>query len=72
MELEQFPILNEFEVVFCDKISILPPKRYLDFTIDSNVIFNTSITSSISYEYPRINEMKNTITGVTRQRIYSA
>ena len=34
MELEQFPILKEFEVVFCDKISILPPKWYLDFTID--------------------------------------
>ena len=34
MELEQFPILKEFEVVFYDKISVLPPKRYLDFTID--------------------------------------
>ena len=33
MELEQFPILKEFEVVFCDKILVLPPKRYLDFTI---------------------------------------
>ena len=34
MELEQFHILKEFQVVFCDKISVLPPKRYLDFTID--------------------------------------
>ena len=34
MELEQFPILKEFEVVFCDRISVLPPKRYLDFNID--------------------------------------
>ena len=34
MELEQFPILKEFEVVFRDKISVLPPKWYLDFTID--------------------------------------
>ena len=34
MELKQFPILKEFEVVFCDKISVLPPKRYLDFNID--------------------------------------
>ena len=34
MELEQFPILKEFEVVFCDKILVLPPKRYLDFNID--------------------------------------
>ena len=34
MELEQFHILKEFEVVFCDKISVLPPKRYLDFTMD--------------------------------------
>ena len=34
MELEQFPILKEFEVVFYDKISVLPHKRYLDFTID--------------------------------------
>ena len=34
MELEQFPILKEFEVVFCDKISVLPPKWYLDFNID--------------------------------------
>ena len=34
MELEQFLILNEFEVVFCDKISVLPPKRYLDFNVD--------------------------------------
>ena len=62
MELEQFPILKEFEVVFCDQISILPPKRYLDFNID--VVFNTSIMSSISYDYPRINEMNNTITRV--------
>ena len=34
MELKQFPILKEFEVVFCDKILVLPPKWYLDFTID--------------------------------------
>ena len=34
MELEQFPILKKFEVVFCDKISVLPPKQYLDFMID--------------------------------------
>ena len=34
MELKQFPILKEFEAVFCDKISVLPPKRYLDFNID--------------------------------------
>ena len=34
MELEQFPILKEFEVLFCDKISVLPPKQYLDFNID--------------------------------------
>ena len=68
MELEQFPILKEFEVVFCDKISVLPPKRYLDFNID--VIFNTSIMSSISYEYPRINEMNNTITGVAIDKGY--
>ena len=34
MKLEQFHNLKEFEVVFRDKISILPPKWYLDFTID--------------------------------------
>ena len=34
MELEQFSILKEFEVVFRDKISILPPKRYLYLIID--------------------------------------
>ena len=34
MELEQFPILKKFEVVFVDKISVLPPKWYLDFNID--------------------------------------
>ena len=34
MELEQFPILKEFEVVFCDKISVLPLKWYLEFNID--------------------------------------
>ena len=34
MEVKQFPALKEFEVVFCDKISVLPPKWYLDFTID--------------------------------------
>ena len=33
MKLEQFPILKEFEVVFCDKILVLPPKRYLEFNI---------------------------------------
>ena len=68
MELEQLPILKEFEVVFCDKISVLPPKRYLYFNID--VIFNTSIMSSISYEYPRINEMNNTITRVAIDKGY--
>ena len=26
MEMEQFPILKEFEVLFCDKISVLPHK----------------------------------------------
>ena len=45
MELEQFPILKEFEVVFCDKISVLPPKRYLDFTIDL-MSFSTLVSRS--------------------------
>ena len=43
MELEQFPILKEFEVVFCDKISVLPPKRYLDFNIDL-MLFSTLVS----------------------------
>ena len=43
MELEQFPILKEFEVVFCDKISVLPPKRYLYFTIDL-MFFSTPVS----------------------------
>ena len=46
MELEQFPILKEFEVVFCDKISLLPPKRYLDFSIDL-ISFSTLVSIEI-------------------------
>ena len=61
MELEQFPILKEFEVVFCDKISVLPPKRYLDFTID--LMSFSTLVSQAPYHM--------SITGVTRQRIYS-
>ena len=34
MELEQFPMLKEFEFVFCDKISILPLKWNFHFNID--------------------------------------
>ena len=44
MDLEQFPILKEFEVVFCDKISLLPPKQYLDFNIDL-----MSLSTSVSW-----------------------
>ena len=70
MELEQFPILKEFEVVFCDKISVLPPKRYLDFNIDL-MLFSTLVgMSSISDEYPIINEMNNTITWVAIDKGY--
>ena len=32
--VDQFPILKEFQDVFRDEIRGLPPKRYLDFTID--------------------------------------
>ena len=47
MELEQFPILKEFEVVFCDKISVLPPKRYLNFNID--IMSFSTLVSWASY-----------------------
>ena len=43
MELEQFPILKEFEVVFCDKILVLQPKQYLDFNIDL-MLFSTLVS----------------------------
>ena len=46
MELEQFPILKEFEVVFCDKISVLPPKRFLDCTIDL-MSFSTPVSRAL-------------------------
>jgi len=43
--LEQYPVLQEFKVVFPKKLPGLPPKRELDFTIElkPNVepIFNT-------------------------------
>ena len=32
--VDHFPILKEFRDVFPDEIPGLPPKRYLDFTID--------------------------------------
>ena len=43
MELEHFPILKDFEVIFSDKISVLPPKQYLDFTIDL-MLFSTLVS----------------------------
>ena len=59
MELEQFPILKEFEVVFCDKISVLPPKWYLDFNIDL-MLFST-LVSWAPYDMSILELMKWTI-----------
>ena len=34
LKLEDIPVLKEFEDIFSEEVPGLPPKRYIDFTID--------------------------------------